>query len=334
MLITASRTCTRGTVLLCLVLLLTGCDGSQSALDPSGPAAREIAILWWIMLAVAAGILLLVVVLLLFPFLRAREKRWTPSPQRMIVIGGIIFPVVTLSILLPFGINVGSSMNAVLPEEALTIRINARQWWWEVEYLGPDSRPAFTTANEIYLPVGQPVELILNSADVIHSFWLPRLAGKRDLIPGQTNRLVIEAEEPGVYRGQCAEYCGESHALMSFFAVAVTSDEFGEWAANQQSPQPAETRSHHPGATLFRANGCGLCHAVRGHDSLGQTAPDLTHVGSRLTIAAGTLDNTPRNIALWLAHNNDVKPGNRMPEYEHLNLGDRLAIADYLESLK
>lgn len=317
-----------------LALLLSACSGSQSALEPSGPAAGEIAVLWWVMLAAASAIFLLVLVLLLLPLRRAGEKRWRPSPYRMIVIGGFIFPVVTLSILLPFGINVGSSMDAAVPDDALTIRINAHQWWWEVEYIGKDSRPAFTTANELYLPVGEPVELILDSVDVIHSFWLPRLAGKRDMIPGQTNRLVIEAEEPGIFRGQCAEYCGEAHAMMAFFAVAVPLDEFSAWARRQYSPQPAEPGSQHPGAVLFRENGCGLCHAVRGHQSSGQTAPDLTHVGSRKTIAAGLLDATAQNIALWLAHNNELKPGNRMPEYRHLNLGERLAIGDYLESLE
>lgn len=317
-----------------IALLLSACRGTQSALEPSGPAAAEIALLWWVMFAGSVAIFLLVLILLCYPFLRGSEKRWQLSPDRMIVIGGIVFPIVVLSALLPYGINVGYGMNAAVADDALSIRINARQWWWEIDYIGKGSRLAFSTANELYLPVGEPVELILESADVIHSFWVPRLAGKRDLIPGQTNRLVIEADEPGIFRGQCAEYCGESHALMAFFAVAVPADEFADWARQQHNPQPAETRPYHPGAVLFRENGCGLCHAVRGHDALGRTAPDLTHVGSRLTIGAGLLANTPQNIALWLAHNNELKPGNRMPAYRHLNLGDRLAIADYLGNLE
>lgn len=316
-----------------LALLLAGCGGSQSALDPSGQAAGEIAVLWWWMFWSATAIFLIVMGYLLFSMRRRPEKGRRLTPYRTIVIGGVIFPVVTLSILLTLGISAGSGMYASLPDEALTIRVTAYQWWWEFEYLDEDSVPVFTTANEIHLPVGEPVELLLDSADVIHSLWLPRLAGKLDLIPGITNRLVIEAEEAGTFRGQCAEYCGEAHAMMAFFAVAVPPDQFAEWAEQQHSPQPAAT-AEHPGAALFKANGCGLCHTVRGHGSLGREAPELTHIGSRRTIGAGLMLNTPVNIAHWLAHNNELKPGNRMPEYDHLNLGQRLAIADYLESLE
>lgn len=314
------------------VLLLSACDSPQSALDPSGPAASEIAVLWWFMFWSAVIIFALVLSLLLYAALRSSDKRGRMAPRHLVVIGGIVFPVTVLSILLPFGINVGSRMDALTGPETLTIRVNAHQWWWEIEYQPRQSQSTFITANELYIPVGQPVELLLNSADVIHSFWIPRLAGKRDLIPGRTNRLVIEADEPGIFRGQCAEFCGKAHAMMAFHAVALPPAAFGEWAERQQRPQP--TDPVHPGAALFNQNGCGFCHSIRGHQARGREAPDLTHIGSRKTIGAGLLANTPQNIALWLAHNDELKPGNRMPEYRHLNLGDRMAIAAYLEGLE
>src|SRR5690606_15957078 len=160
-------------------------------------------------------------------------------------------------------------------------------------------------------PTGRQIELVLSSVDVIHSLWLPRLAGKLDLIPGRTNRLVLEADTPGVMRGQCAEFCGVGHAKMAFIAVAVPPDEYAEWAAGQSSPaQRSQDEQARRGGDLFAASGCQLCHAVRGTRAGGRLGPDLTHVGGRLTIGAGILDTNRENLSRWIAHNSVLKPGN------------------------
>lgn len=314
-------------------LMLAGCGGSQSALAPTGAAAREIAVLWWWMFGAATVIFVAVLALLLYAALVPPGRRRAVPPRKLVIGGGIVFPVVVLSLLLALGINVGSGMSDSTAADTLRIRVTGYQWWWKAEYFLEGDAATFVTANELYLPVGRKAELILDSADVIHSFWLPNLAGKKDLIPGMTNRLVLEPEEPGVFRGQCAEYCGSAHAKMAFAAVAVPPDEFDEWARKQSQPQPAKL-AEHPGAQEFQKNGCALCHTVRGHDAHGKEAPDLTHIGSRKTLAAGVLEMNPRNVARWLAHNNEIKPGNKMPEYKYLDLGSRLAIGDYLESLE
>lgn len=314
---------------------VSGCEGVQSALDPAGPIAREIAALWWWMAGVGTGVFALVLVLLLYAVFRNPELRWRVGPERLIVIGGVAFPVVVLSLLLPFGLSVGSGATAPRSPDTLTIRVRGHQWWWDIEYDSGTPGERFTTANELYLPVGQPVEFILTSVDVIHSLWLPKLAGKLDLIPGRTNRLMVEADEPGVFRGQCAEFCGVAHTKMALHAVAVPPDEFERWAENQRSvataPSDASTRE---GAELFQATGCVVCHTVRGHGAWGRAGPDLTHVGSRMTIGAGVLAMTAENLALWIGHNDALKPGNRMPDFVELDLEDRNVIGAYLESLE
>ena len=320
---------------LAATLLLAACEGQQSALQPSGPGARDAAILWWAMLAGSVLIFALVLVLLLYAVLRPPERRRHVSTERMIVAGGVALPVVALSILLPFGLNMGASSYAELPPDALTVRIDGRQWWWKVEYLENGSRQSFTTANEIYLPVGEPVQLLLSSRDVIHSLWVPRLAGKQDLIPGRVNRLVVEAEEPGTFRGQCAEFCGLAHAQMALYVVAVPPEQFRDWADRQRAPAALpQTEAETRGAAAFASRGCALCHAVRGHGAWGEVGPDLTHVGSRRTIGAGLVANTAENVATWIAYNHEMKPGNEMPSFTHLEPDTRQAIAAYLESLQ
>ncbi|MBN1240904.1 MAG: cytochrome c oxidase subunit II [Gammaproteobacteria bacterium] len=324
----------RGAIAL-LTLGLCGCEGIQSALSPLGPVAREIAALWWWMFGVGVAVFVLVLTALLYAVFSHPDRRRTVDPERMILGGGIVLPVVVLSILLPFGVIVGASVSDERAPEALTIRVRAHQWWWDIEY--DDGTPAggFTTANELYLPVGRQIELILTSADVIHSLWLPRLAGKLDLIPGRTNRLVVEADSAGILRGQCAEFCGLGHAKMALVAVAVPPEEFAAWADAQRRPaaEPEDELARR-GGELFAAAGCALCHAVRGTRAWGRVGPDLTHVGGRLTIGAGLLDTTRDNLALWIAHNGALKPGNRMPDFADLDRQQRDAIAAYLESLE
>ena len=313
---------------------VTGCGGLQSALDPIGPSAREIAVLWWAMAAGATIVFALVLGFLLYALYGGSGRRRI-KPMQLILVGGIVVPVVVLSILVPFNINVASGVTAEAEPGTLTIRVHARQWWWEIEYDDGTPGGSFTTANELYLPVGEPVELLLTSADVIHSLWLPRLAGKLDLIPGRTNRLLVEADTAGVLRGQCAEFCGVGHTRMALYAVAVPPGRYREWAERQRTPaaEPSDELAR-DGARLFATNGCALCHAVRGHDAWGRLGPDLTHVGGRMTIGAGLLDTTPQNLALWIARNDAVKPGNLMPDYADLDPPTRDAIAAYLDGLE
>src|SRR5690606_508526 len=253
-----------------LLLALAGCAGIQSALEPAGPNAREIAILWWSMAVGAVLVLALVVGCLLYALLGHPERQERITPHRLIVVGGIVLPVVVLSILVPFNVRVASGVTAPRGDDTLTIRIRGRQWWWDVEYDPGRLEGRFTTANEIYLPVGEPVELVLTTADVIHSLWFPSLGGKLDMITGRTNRLMIEADRPGVYRGQCAEFCGVAHAKMALYAVAVPPEEFAAWAERQLAPaEPPDGEREERGAALFDAGGCALCHTLRGRHAWG-----------------------------------------------------------------
>lgn len=313
--------------------LVAGCDGIQSTMQPAGPVAREIAALFWGMTIGGAAIFLLVVVLLLMAVFSSR--RVPVAPRRLIQLGGIALPVVVLSILLPVGIQVGKQSGAEAAPDAIRVHVTGHQWWWAVEYDlgGPSQR--FMTANELVLPLDEPVEVLLESRDVVHSFWVPNLAGKLDLVPGRVNRMMLIADREGVFRGQCAEYCGIAHAQMAFHVATMPRERFDEWAAGQIAPaaQPTGTEAVE-GAALFHAAGCALCHAVRGHGAGGREGPDLTHFGSRAALGAGTLANHRSNVAWWIAHNSAIKPRNRMPDYNDLTPVVRERIAAYLEALE
>lgn len=195
----------------------------------------------------------------------------------------------------------------------LTIEITAHQWWWELTYVGDSPDRYFTTANEIHIPVGEPVRIVLNSVDVIHSFWVPKLTGKTDLIPGQTNETWLEADVPGVYRGQCAEYCGQQHAHMAMRVVAQPKRDFLAWRDHQLEPaDPPESEAVAEGLEQFTLR-CGACHAVRGTRASGNVGPNLTHLMTRQTLAAGMLENTIGNLSGWIANPQQIKPGSHMP---------------------
>lgn len=215
---------------------------------------------------------------------------------------------------------------------ALAIEITAHQWWWAARYLSHDPSQVFTTANEIHIPVGQPVLFKLISADVIHSFWVPALGGKTDLIPGQTNETWLEARKPGIYRGQCTEYCGLEHAKMGLLVVAQTPAAFAAWRARQlQSPAQPATGQQWAGLQTFNIH-CGSCHEVRGTDAAGILGPDLSHLELRHTIAAGLLANTPENLDRWIADPQTIKPGVLMQPPE-LSANERADVISYLETL-
>jgi cytochrome c oxidase subunit II len=314
------------------LLLLAGCDGPQSALDPAGPAAASIHLLGLFMYAGAALVTLLVTVLMLAPFLRRGE----PQARRRLFLwgGGVALPGLTLTALVPFTLGAGEGMRAATTPAHATVEVVGYQYWWQMAYRRTDGLPPATSANELRLPVGEPVELLLRAEDVIHSFWVPSLAGKTDMIPGRVNRMVIQADRPGLWRGQCAEYCGTQHALMAFDVIAVPRADFDAWLASLARPVPEpETPFLREGRDLFLALGCGACHAVRGLAD-GRLGPDLTQVGARRSIGAGTLPGGVGNIAGWIASAQHLKPGNRMPSYDQLEGPQLRALAAWLESLR
>jgi cytochrome c oxidase subunit 2 len=215
----------------------------------------------------------------------------------------------------------------------LVIRVTGKQWWWRIQYVS--AMGTVETANELHLPVGRRVELQLTSPDVIHSFWVPSLAGKMDAIPGRITRLAIEPLRTGVFRGTCAEYCGASHALMAFDVVVVDPREFDTWLQAQALPAPSATeRGVMRGEELFIANGCSACHTIRGTAAAAQIGPDLTHVGSRLRIGAGTLPNDPEAFTNWIRQTDGIKPGVHMPAFRTLSRDQLGALAAYLDSLQ
>ena len=215
---------------------------------------------------------------------------------------------------------------------AVTLEITGHQWWWEARYVGADPSQTFVTANEIHIPVGRPVLVKLKGADVIHSFWIPALAGKTDTIPGRTNLTWLQADRPGTYRGQCTEYCGLQHAHMAAFVIAEAPEAFEAWRQGQLRPAPPAAPAAASGEALFVAR-CGSCHRVRGTGAGGRLGPDLTHLMSRATLAAGVVPNTPAGLAGWIANPQALKPGARMPAsgLDGVELGQ---VTAYLGGLK
>ena len=297
---------------------------TQSTLLAHGPAAAEIAGLSWVLFVAGAAIFVVVLAAAaLAVWGKAPVREWL-ARERIVVGAGILVPVAALSLLLGYVYVIGNRLHAE-PVPALRIEVTGEQWWWRVRYLDANGRPEFETANEIRIPAGSAVELTLNAADVIHSFWVPSLAGKIDMIPGRSNRLVVTATTPGTYRGQCAEFCGGPHALMALHVIAEGQNEFDAWRDRQRRPAT--------GRLAFFDLRCGACHAVRGTDAAGTRGPDLTHVASRRYLAAGTLANTPDGMAAWLADSQHAKPGNLMPAMR-LTDAELKSVAAYMAALQ
>jgi cytochrome c oxidase subunit 2 len=320
---------------------LAGCSGWQSALDPHSSQASHLANLFWIFTAVCVLVWLAVMAALVW-ILRRRRPILDNQPEgdgegqhrrktRIVT----ILALATAAILMVLGLtSFYATRNFTWANtNTLTLKITAQQWWWQVEYQNKDASQALTTANEIHIPVGRPVTLDLRATDVIHSFWVPNLMGKQDMIPGRITLLTLQADKPGLYRGQCAEFCGLGHAKMAFLVFAEPQEKFEAWRRHGLEPAkmpgaPLRRR----GLELFEHGPCASCHAVAGTDAAGQVAPDLTHFGARATIAAGLLKNTPENLDRWLADPQEVKPGTNMPEVP-LSPADRAALVAYLEGL-
>ncbi len=316
------------------VILLAGCTGVQTPLDPHGDAASRIAGLTWVLFIGGAAIFALVLALLGWALLAPERLRGLMRSRAFVVGGGIVFPTVTLAALLVYSLGVSRALVLPREERPLRVEVVARQYWWEVRY--PDAGEGAVTANEIRLPVGREVELLLSSADVIHSLWIPNLHGKMDMIPGRVNLQRFTPMRTGVLRGQCTEFCGLQHTFMAFWAVVQEPDEFEAWLARQREPVPgpADARAAQ-GMRVFGEAGCGACHAVRGTEWAGRLGPDLSRVGSRLSLAAGALENHRGTLAGWIAGAQDIKPGNSMPAYGRAIEGDDLlALATWLEGLR
>lgn len=267
-------------------------------------------------------------------------SRWKRGPisedraAKLILLGGVAFPVVVLTALLTYALWLMPSLRPFAGGEqaARRIEIIGNQFWWRVIYHRSDGT-VVVSANEVRLPAGERVEFQLKSADMIHSFWIPALGGKMDLIPGRTNRLSLRAERTGVYRGQCAEFCGTSHALMAFAAVAMEPVEFEAWLDMRSRPSTG-VRSNADGRALFERERCGDCHRVDGMQAQSTKGPDLSHLGSRLTIAAGQMNNDTEALARFIANPRALKPGANMPGYPYLSPDELKRLARWLKGLQ
>jgi cytochrome c oxidase subunit II len=331
---TTTNRAVRGAVVSLCAIASAACDGPQSALDPAGLGAARLAELTAALTAGAAVVWCAAVGLALYATYGRRRPGGRAAGWWLIVGGGVALPVVVLAGTLSYGLSLLPPLLPGSTGSALDIEVTGEQWWWRVRYR-PAEGPPVDLANELHLPAGERVELTLSSDNVIHSLWIPVLGGKADMIPGRTIRLPLEPTKPGVYRGVCAEYCGTSHALMAFRVVVHERPEFEAWLQRQRAPA-AEPRSEAAvaGAEGFLGNGCGACHTVRGTAARGTVGPDLTHVGSRLSLGAGTLPNDAEAFRRWLSLTDDIKPGVHMPAFGMLPAGEIRALAAYLEELQ
>ncbi len=311
----------------------------QSALAPAGASAAEVAWLWWLMLGVCTTVFLLVVGAVLAALRHShvhadRGQARGERRARFAVGAAVGVTVIVLVGLLVASIVTGRAIQAIDQRNAVALRITGYQWWWDVEY--EDAVPArhVRTANELHLPVGRPARIALVSTDVIHSFWAPNLAGKIDLVPGRTNVLWLRADRAGVFRAQCAEFCGVQHAHMALDIVVQPPEEFDAWLDARRRPAPAPaTASATRGRQLVEDGSCALCHRIAGTSAGGRTAPDLSHVASRLTLGAGTIPNRRDALIDWLENPQRVKPGNRMPP-PGLSRADLDDVVAYMETLR
>jgi cytochrome c oxidase subunit 2 len=251
-----------------------------------------------------------------------------------VVVGALAVTGLILFVFLIMSYRTGRASYTLQDPNALSIKVTGHQWWWEVQYLDQTASNIFKTANEIHIPVGRPVQIRLTSTDVIHSFWAPNLDGKKDLLPGHETIIWLRADREGEYYGQCAEFCGHQHAHMRFVVIAEPVDKFYAWLDAQRKPsvQPSDEKQQ-KGQQVFLTSPCIMCHTIRGTDASGIVAPDLTHLASRKTIAAGTLPLTRGHLAGWITNSQEIKPGNRMPPIP-LTPEDLQALLAYLESLK
>jgi cytochrome c oxidase subunit 2 len=310
----------------------------QSVLDPAGPQARTIAEVTWWFFGLLTVVYVLVMGALLWAVLRRRrDSDDAPETSRRlttVVASAVGVTIATLVVLSVVSVVAGRGLTSPSGPGAITIDVIGHQWWWEFQYHDVSANERVNSPNELHIPVGVPVALKAMSRDVIHSFWVPNLHGKRDLIPGMVTHTWIQADRPGVYRGQCAEFCGHQHANMAFLVVAEPAEKFQQWLIQQRkgAPQP-KTDAQKRGHDIFMSGPCVMCHTIRGTPAGSRVGPDLTHVAGRLTLAAGTLPRTRGHLAGWIMDSQSIKPGNRMPP-NALTGDDLQALLAYLETLR
>ncbi len=312
-----------------------GCAGVQSALDPGGDEAATVARLFWTMTA-GALVIWAGVVALGWYYGRPHEEAPSPRRDRWLILGsGVVFPVTVLTALLAYGLWMLPPLVSRAPEGSLTVEVVGEQWWWRVRYLDASGAPLVELANEIRLPVGEPVQFRLSSDNVIHSFWIPSLGGKMDMIPGRTTYLTLHPTRVGTFAGACAEYCGTAHGYMRFMVDVMDPAAFDGWLAGQRQvavePQTPETQR---GRDVLRRAGCGACHTVRGTSADGLIGPDLTHVGSRMSLGAAGLPTDAATLERWVSAPERLKPGVHMPAFQMMGADDIRALAAYLERLE
>ncbi|MFG1891094.1 c-type cytochrome [Micromonospora sp. NPDC049051] len=315
-------------------LALAGCSaGAPSTLDPAGAGAGRVANLWWLLFWISIAVFAEVMVVLAWallvrrgPHVRIRHGQ----PLRFVTVAGAGVPLVILVAVYAIGLRDLAALGDDPGPHAPTIEITGHKWWWEVRVPGVDG----ATANELHIPVGEKVRVRLRTADVLHSFWVPQLMPKTDLIAGEVRETWLHAERTGSYRGQCAEYCGTQHAHMAFMVVAEPRPAFDAWVARLSAPAPApQTDAQRRGKEAFVRGTCAGCHAVRGTDANGRVGPDLSDVGSRWSIGAGAVPNDGGHLGGWIANSQTVKPGNRMPP-QPVEPGRLPDLITYLQSLK
>ena len=318
------------------LLPLAACSGPQSTFSAGGTEASSVLVLFWVMLGGAALIWLIVVGISVYVTKVKPGAHSDRAGVHLIVWGGCVFPVVVLGILLSFGLAMMPGLRGAA--DGPVIAVSGERFWWRVNY-GVEGTPGVAkalpsggveSANELYLPIGRRSEILLGSPDVIHSFWVPSIAGKTDAIPGRVNRLVLEPTRLGVYNGVCAEFCGEAHAQMGFRVVVVSEADYAARVAAEARPAAVLA---HSGRALFMQNGCDACHAVRGTEARGRVGPDLTHLGGRKTLGAGLLPVTAENISRFVRETDHTKPGVEMPAFNNLSEADAAAIAAWLGDL-
>jgi len=309
--------------------------GDSSPFNPSSPQAQAISDLFVWSLVVAGIIFALVAGLVFYSVVRFRSRPGAGEPRQLtghtkLEIAWTITPALLLVVMFGFTIAAMSASDPPVGDRQPDLVVTGLQWWWQVEY--PAS--GVVTANEVHIPVGKRLLVRLESADVIHDFWVPRLGPKRDMVPGHPNHLWLEADAPGTYLGACAEYCGEQHAWMRLRVIAQPQAEFDAWQQQQrQAPAAPTSGDAAEGAQLFQQRTCVNCHAIAGTPATARAGPDLSHLASRQTIGAGVLENTPDSLTNWLADPQAVKPGNHMPSLRLTDAELRTLVA-YMESLK
>jgi cytochrome c oxidase subunit 2 len=329
----------RARVATLLLLALAGCSGQQSVLDAKGEAAIHLQHLIYGIVITCGMIWLAVAIALFWALARPRGTRDAGSvdplqERRMmrVVVAGVAGTCVVIAAFTFASFKTTRALSSAQAD--LKIQVRALQWWWEVKYLSDTPGYTFVTANELHLPVGRTVHIELEGVDVIHSLWLPNLAGKQDLIPGRRNELTLRPTQAGTYRGQCAEFCGLQHAHMALFVIAEDGPAFDAWAETQREPSanPSDPETE-AGKRVFLEKACAACHAVRGTPATATNGPDLTHVASRRSIGAGTLETTRGSLAAWIADPQTIKPGNNMPLVT-LTPDELRAVSAYMASLK